>query len=287
MLAFPNCSGFITQEVIYDQASTRIGIEPDPTVKRAPTPVQNDHPAKLSAAQIESLLGMIEVSGWSGTLVGIIAPPRPVPLFSDQDLRRISPYLETAFREAGPTERVFFSVGDPEKPFREDRTAGSLFLRGPYLHLVVTDHLSIVAADTAGGDVKDLRDTKGMKLWVANPAKVAMLPEADEPRWAYFETVHISINQRELLAQRNLTRPSPVSRTSTTPISGDHTPKASAPSSEDLQLQIRELTNSNLDLRDRVHEQNKRMRELSEEIERLSQELEKTKRPPTRKTPLP
>jgi peptidoglycan hydrolase CwlO-like protein len=125
-----------------------------------------------------------------------------------------------------------------------------------------------------------------------------VVPDAEEPRWAPFETVHISVNTRETLALRDARPPAPAKRAAGAPLiktpdqfSAKEAQMGSpaTPSSQDLQLQIRELTNSNLELRERIDEQTKRMKELTEEMERLSQELEKTKskRPPARKTPSP
>jgi len=297
-LVLSSCSGFITEQVVYDQKGYRVGVEIDPAIKRSHGPVQNDHPAKFTAEELQSLLGMIEVSGWSGTLVGILAPPRAVSLINDEDLREVSPYLARAFREAGPTERVFFSLANRKAAYNDDRTAGALFLRGPYMHIVVTDHVSIQTADTGGGEEKDIRDTKGMKLWVVHPAKAAAVPDAEEPRWAPFETAHISVNTREILALR-AARPS----TSASRAAADQMIKTSprsvgkegqttspvTPSPEDLQLQIRELTNSNQDLRKKIDEQAKQMKELTDEMERLHQELEKAKlkRSTPRSAPLP
>jgi hypothetical protein len=296
LLGLSACGALSTEQVVYDQQGIRVGIELDPTIKRAREPVQNDHPAKLSPAQLQSLLEMIEVSGWSGTLVGVLAPPRPVPLFKQEELREVSQHLAAAFRGAGPTERVFFSLVNRQAPYRDDRTSGALFLRGPYMHIVVTDHDSISAADTGGGDVKDIRDTKGMKLWVVHPAKAAVVPDAEEPRWAPFETTHISVNMREILALREA-HPSPAASRAAAPppmkapsqASGKESLASSpaTPSPEDLQLQIRELTSSNLDLRKKIEEQTRQVKELSDEMERLRQELEKakSKRPPPRSVP--
>jgi hypothetical protein len=295
-LGLSACSALSTEQVVYDQQGFRVGIELDPTIKRSREPVQNDHPAKFSPEELQFLLGMIEVSGWSGTLVGVFAPPRPVPLMKEEELREVSQYLATAFRGAGPTERVFFSLANRQARYSEDRTAGALFFRGSYLHIVVTDHKSILTADTAGGDVKDIRDTKGMKLWVVHPAKAAVLPDFEEPQWAPFETVHISVNTREILALREA-RPSPTaSRAAATPLpkppsqlggKENQASRPANPSPEDLQVQIRELTSSNLDLRKRIDEQTRQMKELTEEMERLHQELEKAKsrRPPPRPAP--
>lgn len=290
------CAGLSTEHVVYDQQGFRIGVELDPTIKRSQEPVQNDHPAKFSPAELQAILGMIEVSGWSGTLVGILAPPRPVPLFTEEELHEVSQPLAEAFRGAGPTERVFFTLVNRQAPYRDDQTAGALFLRGPYMHIVVTDHMSVLTADTGGGDQKDIRDSKGMKLWVVHPAKAAMVPDSEEPRWAPFEPTHVSVSTREILALRAArpsaaaSRPATDSSPKASPRLGGKDGQASSPapaSPEDLQLQIRELTSSNLDLRRRIDEQTKQMKDLTEEMERLHQELEKakSKRPPTRPVP--
>lgn len=288
------CSVFTTERLVYDRQSVRIGIEADPTVSRSYTPVSNSHPADLPPEDIQYLLQVIQVSGWSGTLVGLLGTPRPVSLFTPKELSTISSYLAAAFREAKPTERVFFSLPKPDVSYSEDRTAGYLFLRGRYLHVVVTDHSAFIQADTGGGDVKDIRDTKGMKLWVAGPAQAATVPDAEEPRWAPFETVHISLNTKEVLTQQAKAPPvhpgqERAIHPAPEPIQATPLPQSgqAGVSQEDLQLQIRELTSSNLELRGRLEEQSKRMETLTNQLEQLRLELEKSKSKtqPPRKIP--
>ncbi|ULA63050.1 MAG: conserved exported protein of unknown function [Nitrospira sp.] len=286
-----SCSLFSTADrVIYDQQGIRIGLEPDPTLSQSDTLVRNLHPADLTAAELETLLRSIQVSGWSGTVVGMLSAPRPIPLFSPKELAAISGQLATALRQATPAERVFFSLPKPDVAYSEDRTVGSIFLRGRYLHIVLQDHSAFIQADTGGGELKDLRDSKGMKLWVAAPAQAAMVPDLEEPRWAPFETVHLSLNVKDVLAQRTV--PSPV-RASHAGIELPAAPlqKAGSPAvpSDELQLQIRELTSSNLDLRNRLDDQKKKMEELNSQMERLRFELDqsKSKKQPPRKLPSP
>jgi methyl-accepting chemotaxis protein len=95
-----------------------------------------------------------------------------------------------------------------------------------------------------------------------------MVPDLEEPRWAPFETVHVSLNVKEVLAQQEAPGSSPKGR-------------QVGVSTEELQLQIRELNSSNQELRSRLEEQNKRMQELNGQLEQLRQELTKTK-PKTR-----
>ena len=291
--ALSACSHLTTERMVYDQQGIRIGVEADPTVSRSPQSVSNSHPADFTTEEIQSLLQVLQVSGWSGTIVGMLGTPRPVPLFKASELANIAPHLAKAFHEARPTERVFFSLPKPEVSYSEDRTAGTLFLRGRYLHVVVTDHSAFIQADTGGGDLKDLRDTKSMKLLVAGPAQAAMIPDLEEPRWAPFETVNISLNVKEVLAQRTKTPAVRVSREEPAPPSAASSSLPlkiqPGPSPTDWQLQIRELTTSNQELRGRLDEQNKRMQRLMDDMEQVRLELDKakSKKPLPQKTPSP
>jgi hypothetical protein len=269
------------QRMTYDQDDIRIGVETDPSVTRSKQPVANAHPAQVTSEELKTLLGVVRVSGWSGTIAGIFETPRPVPLLTQAQLNSHAAHFSEAFAQAGPNERVFFSFPKPDVHYSEDRTTGALFLRDRYLHVVVTDHSSVIHADTAGGDARDIRDTKGMKLWIAKPAGEATVPDAEEPRWAPFETVHISLNVKQALA-RQATPQAPVSREpSRTP-----TP-AEQGSRQEMQDQIRELTDSNTELREQLDEQKAKMKDLSEDINRLRRELDQNKagKPPARKTP--
>lgn len=297
IFAVSACSSLTSERLVYDQQGIRVGIQPDPTVYRSSPPVLNSHPAQFSPDEVRVLLGILHVSGWSGTIVGIFAPPRPIPLFKEEEILAISGLLATALRQAGSDERVFFSLANKEAPYSKDRTEGALFVRSPYLHMVVTDHAAFTRADTGGGeDYKDPRDNKGMKLWVAPPAQAASVPAGEVPRWAPFETVHISLNTIEVSALTKTAAPARADRMLVQPQAAlpaqlsPQTSSAAAPTvPEDQRSQIRELTRSNLDLRDRLDEQTKQMKELQEELARLQQELEKTKsksRTP-RKSPTP
>jgi hypothetical protein len=290
--SFAACGLLAPGHVIYDQQGIRIGVETDPTVARSHDTVSNSHPSEVTDRDIVALLRVVQVSGWSGTLVGIVARPTPVPLFTDKELAAISGPLAAVFQKAAPAERVFFSLPKPDVSYSEDRTEGFLFFRGRYLHVVITDHWSVIRADTGGGDPKDIRDTKGLKLWVVGPAHAAMVPDAEEPRWAPFETVHLSLVVKDVLALRNAPSFSSASREPViAPASGlpalREKSEQNGFSQDDLQLQIRELTISNQELRARLDEQNKRMQILTDELEHLRLELEKSraKKAPSRKAP--
>lgn len=275
LVALSACGVFNGGRLIYDQEGVRIGVENDPSVSRSSQPVLNSHPADLSPKELESLLQVLQVSGYSGTLVSLFANSQPIPLFNPKELSSIAGHLAAAFRQAKPEERIFFSLPKPEVTYSEDRTVGSMFFRGAYLHVVVTDHSSFVRTDTGGGDYKDPRDTKGMKLWVAGPTQAAMVSDLEEPRWAPFEKVHISLNVREVLAPRA----SQPRRSSVGAVVPPSAPALSSPASEnsvttkDLEMKMRELSGANRDLRNQLDEQNKRMQQLQDQVEQLRRDL--------------
>lgn len=228
--------------------------------------------------------------------MGLVQNPQPIPLFKRDELNRIAEPLAAALRLAGPTERVSFLLQEKDRPYSPDRTAGALFIREPYLHVVMTDHSAFTQADTAGGEEKDPRDTKGMKLWVARPAQAAAVPDVEEPRWAPFETVHISLGLSDLAILMNARPPTRADQRALPPqaslpaqISPQATPATPPSITEDQQVQLRELSRSNLDLRDRLDEQAKQMNDLKAQLLRLQQELEtaKSKGRTPRKSPAP
>src|SRR5678816_2164960 len=163
LASMANCAWLPNHRVTYNQDDAQIGIEDDPTISVKQTDVRNAHPPHLTVEQMQSLLSVIQVSGWSGSLMGIFVAPPPIPLLTREELQKYSGPLTDALKEAGPTERVFFSFPKPGGRYSEDRTAGAVFLRARYLHVVMTDHSSILRADTGGDNLRDVRDTKGMK----------------------------------------------------------------------------------------------------------------------------
>ena len=280
VLALTACS---TGRMVYDQNDVRIGIEADPSLSWGQHPLVNAHPAQVTREEIKTLLGMVRVSGWSGMILGIFAPPQPIPLLTDAQLNDHAAHFSEAFAQAGPEERVFFSFPKPDVHYSEDRTTGALFLRERYLHVVVTDHSSVTRPDTGGDNIRVgyERDTKALKLSIAKPAEAAMVPDAQEPHWGPFETVHISMNVKQALARASAPPPPQVGR------EHNRIPTSSAPngSQRDMQEQIRDLTNSNQELQEQLDQQKAKMKDLTEDMNRLKRELDQpnTGKPPARK----
>jgi hypothetical protein len=281
LLMLTACGLTSQQRVLYQASGIQVGIMTDlSTNDNASSPVRNRHPADLTPREIRSLIGSLEVSGWSGTIIGLFSTPQPKPVFTEAERAELAEPLAAAFHEATPRERVFFAIQNPDAPYETDRTSGSLFFRDDYLHVVLTDHYALLQADPGGGEKRDPRDTKGMKLWAAGAASAATVPKEKEPRWTAFEKVHISLITIEVLAGQRVpqaatgsSRPQVALPAVPQPSLKADTAATNAPESvNDLRLQLRELTNANLDLRSQLKEQSGTIEKLQAEFEELRNE---------------
>ena len=276
------CGATSQQRILYQASGIQVGIMTDlSTNEHATSSVRNRHPTDVTPQGIRSLLGSLEVSGWSGTLIGLFSTPQPRPVFTEGELVALAGPLAAAFHEATPRERVFFAINNPTAPFETDRTSGSLFFRDDYLHVVLTDHYAFLQADPGGGEKRDPRDTKGMKLWVVRPARAASVPDEKEPHWTAFEKVHISLKPAEALAGQRVPQAATGSSRPQTALPAAGQPALKADTSatnatesvNDLRLQIRELTSANLDLRSQLKEQSGTIEKLKAELEGLRNEI--------------
>lgn len=295
------CVGPLNQRTLYEAKGMQIGVESDHTIdEHAVPPALNSHPAEMTADQMRTLLGSLEVSGWSGIIVGIFETPHPKPVFTGTELMNLAEPFAKAFHEAGPRERVYFSLQNPNAGYETDRTAGSLFFRDGYLHVILHDHYGFQKADPGGGEQRDPRDMKGMKLWAMRPAQPASVPEDKEPRWSPFDKVHLSLNVRDVLAafggNRGPAKQQPAAAQPTTvqPPSPAKEVTAPAPSpTTDLQQQVQDLGDANRRLRMQVEQQTTELDKLKEDLQRLRDDLKSTgkrsnppldKKPPRKQT---
>ena len=294
LLSLSGCGLTSQQRIIYDSAGIQVGIISDAsTDEHASPPVKNRHPSKITPREIRSLLGPLQVSGWSGAIIGAFTTPQLRPVFTDAEMVLLAEPLAAAFHQATPRERIFFSIPNPNAPYDTDRTSGSLFFRDEYLHVVLTDHYAFLKADPGGGEARDPRDTKGVKLWVAQPAQAAIVPDEKAPHWDSLDMAHISLKPMEVLTAQSVPRTTTDSsrRQATVPAAGPPPVKAepSVPnvteSVNDLRLQIRELTSANLDLRSQLKEQSATMEKLKAELEQLRNEIQTENVKPERKPP--
>lgn len=275
------CAGLVREHVVYNRHGLQIGIETDPTTGRTSPPTLNSHPAPLTAPEIRQLLSLLQVSGYTGTLAGLLATPPPISLFTQEELDLIASPVAEAFHQAGPRDRVFFSLQNLRAPYERDRTAGALFIRGPYLYVLLRDHAAFPRTDTGGSDDdRDPRDTKGLNLSVAWPGSAATVAEDERPRWGPFEKVHLAVDIRKslerLAAVSQVREASQAAKAAPVPRTGA-AGSAPADSQEDLRLTVRELTLMNQELRARLQAQAQQLEALKEELSRVRRELEEAR----------
>jgi hypothetical protein len=298
--ALSGCVAPLNQRLVYEAKGIQVGVESDHTIdRRATPPVLNSHPAKLTAEEVRTLLGSLEVSGWTGIIVGIFETPRPKAVFGGGELANLAGQFAKAFSEATPEERVYFSLQNPAARYETDRTAGSMFIRDGYLHFILWDHYGFEKADPGGGEQRDPRDTKGMRLWVTRPAHSASVPDNKEPRWSSFDKVHVSLNVREVLTalagNQGVAKPQAAMTPPATALSPSPVKDAAAPAPDNhdtLQQQVQELGNANQQLRTQFEQQTTELDKLKEELRRLREDMKSAKgskstldRKPSRKQP--
>ena len=279
------CIGPLNQRVIYESKGSQVGLESDHTIddKTVP-PSLNSHPAQFTTEELQTLLGSLEVSGWSGIIIGVFETPHAKPVFTGSELTTLTDIFVKAFREAGPRDRIFFSLQNPNARYDSDRTAGNLFFRDGYLHVILRDHYSYLKADPGGGEQRDPRDTKGMRLWTMRPAVPATVPEEKEPRWSAFDKVHISLQVRDVLAAFKGKPAAPIPPQTdpvqaTTQRASSAKPTVTSPlnSEKELTQQVQDLGSSNQQLRNQVEQQTKELDALKEDLRRLRDDLKAQK----------
>ena len=289
LINLAECAAIRQQRVLYDEGGIHIGLESDRSLSRTSPATANSHPAPFTSGQIRQLLGALQVSGYSGTLVGLVVDPPSRPVFSPEELDLIAVPIANAFQQASPHDRIVFSIPDLHARYHRERTEGELFVRIPYFFVLLKDHSAFTGTDTGGGDdERDLRDHKGMKLSVAPPVRVMTPAAAESPHWGPYEQVHLAINLHQaesaLATARQTQANTAISPTVQTRPAKEPTqvpvsslPSAPTDSIDDLRLQVRELTSANQDLRKKLAEQTAEMEGLNEALTRIQQDVDRAK----------
>ena len=276
------CVSLRPQRVLYNETGIQIGLEPDRSLSR--TSPANSHPAPFTPEQIRQLLGVLQVSGYSGTLVGLVVDSPSRPVFSPEELDLIAAPIAKAFQQASARDRIFFSIPNLHARYQRERTEGEVFVRTPYFFVVLKDHSAFTGTDTGGGDdERDPRDHKGMQLSVAPPVQAITVTLENSPHWGPYEQVHLAINLQQaeaaLAAARHIPAGAAMSTLQTqrtkqsARTSEPSRSSAQADTIDDLRLQVRELTNANQDLRKKLAEQTTEMERLKETLTRIQQDL--------------
>ena len=141
-LLVPACLAILTAACDFhyraaaDPAQDEVVVQAIPSAKP-----EFDHPARLSAQELTSILQEVRVkfkAHWLQTL--ITGPLEPVPLFDQAVLARVVPAMVEALEKAGTRDRIVFYVAERRSNDRRDVTSGTLFVQGRSLTLALVNH---------------------------------------------------------------------------------------------------------------------------------------------------
>ena len=100
-----------------------------------------DHPARLSAQELTSILREVRVEFKTHWLQKLITGPlEAVPLFDEAALARVAPHLAGALVQAGVRDRIVFYVAQRRANDRRDVTSGTLFVKGRGLTIALVNY---------------------------------------------------------------------------------------------------------------------------------------------------
>ena len=110
------------------------------TVQQEIAPARYTHPVQLNADQVAAILRNFSVREEQRLPLRWFAEEQqPKPVFREEELVWVSPYLVEALEKAGPEERAHFQVTAPGINRAQTRnvTAGWVAVREPYLYLTI------------------------------------------------------------------------------------------------------------------------------------------------------
>lgn len=283
--AMPGATG----RVLYQQGRTFVRLEADPDVGGLLGGTPNTHPAAIESAELGKLLQGIGIQS--------------EPVFNIGDLALLAPFLASGLAEAGPSERVAFSLARTQSGRRTGALSGYLSIQNPYMKFVLADHPTVGWQDSADPSSSQVFELEFLREGFLRPG-------SQEDRKGSFKShPAIQIDYKNYL--RALEGGDVMSKAAAEPPAAPAAPPPAqspvlpAPSVEagrppsrrlppplpaagaadtkvvaDLQRQVKELTDVNEELRatlkDMLERQEKTQRELGE-LNRLRQELAETK----------
>jgi hypothetical protein len=274
------CAGpdFSTRSVHSDQTwLVRLDTYADPG-KAAE--VRHDHPAEWTEAGLRELASRVLVQERVGLLE---KKPPPQPAFSADEVARLAPRLQQAFRMARPTEWIVFCLTRSTGTM-QDVTSGGFFLQDRHLHVIVANHREPVSSGQDGAEAvraNPLRALKrtGRTLTFDPPTYALASPESWMGGYAGAPASELILDQTALLASlkrpgiepvatQSLPAPAPPPAPpmpSTMPVAPPPTP-AAEPVGADLHALVLRLQEEVTGLRRKLDEQ-------AEEIARLKARL--------------
>ena len=282
--ALAGCALFSSSaRIIHQQGRTTVQLEKDPSAGGTFTSTGNSHPVSIKAVQVATVLRGIQIrseQGVVGTLLSLAAPADAV--FMEEEVMVLAPLLADGLAQAGPSERVGFTLWSDKPGRRNAPLAGHIAIREPYLRFGLNDHPTI--------GWQDPEDSSAPKLFTLEFQRESFVrPASDEEQKAARKArPMIQIDYRRYLAapqDQGAAAPVPAPSISRPVIPPAMAPTRDAAVSEssvlkDLQRQVKELTDSNQELRSKLKDMRDRQDQsqaVNEELTRLRRDLAEAK----------
>ena len=289
--ALAGCALFSSSgRIIHQQGRTTVQLEKDPSAGGTFISTGNSHPASIKAAQVATILRGIQIrseQGVVGALLSLAAPADAV--FMEEEVMVLAPLLADGLAQAAQSERVGFTHWSSQAGRRNGPLLGHIAIREPYLRFGLNDHPSV--------GWQDPEDPSSPKLFTLEFQQESFVrPVSDEEQKAARKARPIiQIDYRRYLAAPQdqgaavqarkppAAAPAPsTSRPVTPPVPAPTREAAVSESSvlKDLQSQVKELTDSNQELRAKLKDMRDRQDQahaVNEELARLRRDLAEAK----------
>ena len=289
--ALAGCALFApSSRVLYQENRTVIQLEKEPSEGG------NTHPAPVSSSQLAKILDGVLIQHDRAVAMSVVkGTGRLEPVFNAEEIALLAPLLAKGLQQADPSQRVGFTFWSPVKGRGYGAFSGAVSVRVPYLILILKEH--------PGSDWQDRAATPPQPSLFALDFKQAsyLKPGSDDERaGSYRARPTLQIDYRRYLValdgqsgspptakEAAVLAPSAPASASVRPpaVSSPATPprelaKPDGDPVAELQRQVKELTDSNQELRAKLNDMRARQdrsQAVNEERARLRQDLAETK----------
>lgn len=133
--------GAIPGEVVYQDPTTFVRIEPDQAVIADQPGTLHTHPAVIAAEDFSAILAGFRVRDHRLPVYVMLAGEAPwKPVFAAQEIDVLAPWLSEALAKAAPSERVTYYLSEPRTAIKREVTSGGFYVQGNRLHFVIANH---------------------------------------------------------------------------------------------------------------------------------------------------
>ena len=282
----------LSSRTVYQQGRTTVQIEKDPAVGGMTRQDLNTHPAAIKPTQLIKVLSGVLIRSTDGLFKAAIGSHTTAgPVFQEEELASLAPVLSQGLEQADPSERVSFTFWSATPGRRNGPLSGYLAVKDPYLIFRLKEHPIVGWQDPENPPPASLFELDFRQDAYLKPGS------EDERKGSYKARPTVQVDYRRYLNALQgqpaaavkepvvVAPPSSVpteTRTSSVPsvVTSREPAKSDAEVVKELQRQVKELTDSNQELRAKlkdVRERQDQSQAVNEELARLRRDLAETK----------